>query len=324
MTKPLLAAGTYTADVILAGIDRLAKPGEVIYLDEPFELRAGGHAVNVAIDAARLGYRGRVYSVGAVGDDGFGEFLVSSVRRGGAEPRVEVVDAPTARNLIIALRGEDRRFHVYRGANRRLSPVHVRRVLLEVGPERLYMALGFSPALDVEAPEILREARRAGASLIMIDPAYTERRSVEALKPVLSLADVIHLNEEELKMLTGAAGVEEGLKALSRATKAIIAVTGSWGVAAALKGFIVRQPSFKVNVIDPTGAGDAFCAGLLVSLEPGAGLEDLPEALARAQAAAAAAVSSVGATEGVEMRRVEAILREGLERVLEGTRVYRV
>ena len=324
MPQPLLAVGTYTADVILAGVERLAEPGEVLYLDRPFDLRAGGHAVNVAIDVVKLGYPGRVYSVGAVGDDSFGRFLVEAVKGVGAEARVEVVGEPTARNLIIALRGEDRRFHVYRGANTKLSSSHVERVLKSVMPERLYMAVGFSQALDREAPRLLEEARRAGVEVILVDPAYTEPQSVEALKRVLNLADAIHLNEIELRMLTGAENVEEGLKRLSGITRALIAVTGSWGVVARLGDMVVWQHNYAVEVLDPTGAGDAFCAGLLMVMAPGMDLEGLVEALAWAQAAAAAAVSSVGATEGVDRVRVEGLFKSQYERVVGSSRIARL
>ena len=324
MPRPLLAVGTYTADVILAGIERLASPGEVLYLDKPFDLRAGGHAVNVSIDAVKLGYPGKVYSVGAVGGDGFGRFLVEAVRGVGAEALVDVVDVPTARNLIIALRGEDRRFHVYRGANTRLSPSHVESVLESVGPERLYLALGFSEALDREAPSLLKRARKAGVEVILVDPAYTELQSVGALKGVLGLVEAIHLNEAELKMLTGAEGVEDGLRALARLTDAIVAVTGSWGVAARIGNKVLWQPSYRVEVIDPTGAGDAFCAGLITAINPGMDTEGLLKVLAWAQAAAAAAVSSVGATEGVDKARVESIFKSQYQRIISSSRIARL
>ena len=322
-----LVAGTYTADLILAGIDRLAGPGEVLYLDRPVELRPGGHAVNVAVDSARLGFPGRIISVGAVGRDLFGDVLVRAVESAGAEAAVERVEgAGTARNLIIALRGEDRRFHVYHGANRLLSGGHVARLVSEARPSHIYMSLGFSKSLDTQAPGILTVARSIG-STVMIDPAYTRRESVEPLKPVIGLADVIHLNMDELSMLSPPGGLE-GLKALaSRLPRSLVTVTSSTGVMAAYMGRLIRQPSFKIDPVDPTGAGDAFCSGLMVALaskrlKPGeASVDEIVEALAYAQAAGAAAVSHVGASEGVAKEIVEDLLSRQGEGILAETTV---
>ena len=318
----LAAVGTFTADIIISGLSRIAGPGEVVYLESPVELRLGGHAVNVSIDSVRLGFDGEVFGVGAVGRDVFGDILIRGLEDEGVKAMVERVGVGTARNAIIVFRGEDRRFHVYLGANSRLSYSHVRRSLEEASPSHLYMALGYSRSLDSGARDLLGSIR-ASTEFILVDPAYTTQESVKALIPVLDLVDAIHLNVEELKMLTGAAGLEEALERVKR-LKALVTVTGDFGAIAVYRGRVIRQPRFRVEVVEPTGAGDAFCAGLLKAVAEAGPLMDYEEvkrALLYAQAAGAAAVTSVGATSGVTSDRVRELVESMGEEVLKATEV---
>ena len=318
--KRLIAVGTFTVDIIVSGLPRIASPGEVVYLEHPVELRLGGHAVNVGIDSVKLGFPGEVYSVGAVGRDVFGELLVRCLKAEGVKAEVELVGEGTARNVIIALRGEDRRFHVYLGANSRLSSSHVMESLKSLKPRYLYLALGYSPSLDSKAIEVIEEAKRT-SDFILVDPAYTNEASVKALTPVMNLVDAIHLNTLELKMLTGSQSISEALSRLA-GLDTLVVVTGDSGVVALYKGKILRQPSFKVKVAEPTGAGDAFCAGLLKAVASRGSIgdhRDLSEILMYAQAAGATAVTSIGATEGVTRERVEALIDSMGTQVLEST-----
>jgi len=75
------------------------------------------------------------------------------------------------------------------------------------------------------------------------------------------------VNTSELRSITVYDNVEEGLRKLHDLCVQLPIVTdGEAGVIALHMGKYVQQPGFKVDVIDPTGAGDAFCAGLLKNL----------------------------------------------------------
>jgi fructokinase len=92
----------------------------------------------------------------------------------------------------------------------------------------------------------------------------------------------------------------------------------------------VEQPAFKVEVVDPTGAGDAFCAGVIWRLlELGlsaselseAGGEELAELLLYGQAAGASACTAPGTTEGVSRDKVEELVEGQGRSLLEKTKI---
>ena len=327
-SQGIMTVGTYTADIILHSIPHIAGPGEVLFLNEPPALEPGGHAVNVSIDLAQLGAPGPLTSVGAVGRDWFADFLTGAQRARGVEPRVEAhTGAGTARNIIIVVRGEDRRFHVYRGANTLLTPPHVSRELEERPPGILYLAAGHSPRIDEALGDLLGWR---GDAIAYVDPAYTSPESVVALEKALPHADLIHLNTLELQMLTGEKRIGDAIARLARATRATVLVTSGEGVKAIMprESKVLEMPSFRVEPVDPTGAGDAFSAGLLWRIARRGGLppgvEELAEDLLYAQAAGAAAVSAPGATSGVTRERVEELVRSQGDGILEKVRLVGV
>ena len=302
----VMAVGTCTVDIVAYGLPRVASPGETVYLEEPIRVSPGGHAVNVSVGLSRLGYEGEVAAVCAVGGDEMGSMIVGYLESNGVKAMVERVRGEsTAMNAILVVRGEDRRFHVYPGANTRLSSRHVVKSMESFKPGIVYVSLGFSKGLDEGFGEVLEAARSLGATII-VDPAYSRKESVEAVGRIIGSVDAAHLNLDELRLLTGVSDPVEGVKRLAGAgLPRLLAVTSSSGAIAVYESrLLVEQRGFSVDVMDPTGAGDAFMAGLILSISS-RGLEalsnnELAEALMRAQAAGALAVSMVGATTALE------------------------
>ncbi|RLF03885.1 MAG: hypothetical protein DRK00_07925 [Thermoprotei archaeon] len=103
--------------------------------------------------------------------------------------------------------------------------------------------------------------------------------------------------------------------------KLLFVTLGEEGAIARSRRYLVRQRAFKVEVVDPTGAGDAFCAGVILKLAEAYGgelrgvdvghisLEKLCEVLAFAQAVGASACTAPGTTAGVSRGLVEELLR---------------
>jgi ribokinase len=316
--------GTFTADIIVHGLKRIAEPGRVVYLDSPPVIEPGGHAVNVSISLSKLAAGTPVASIGAVGRDIFAEILERALREWGVSPVLERHDVGTARNAIIVVEGQDRRFHVYRGANSMLSSRHVLEAISALEPRVTYISVGFSSSLDKGLEAVLREARKH-SELVYVDPSYTEESSVAHLRRDLGLADVVHLNAVELEMLTGVSDRGRAARLVAEKTGLAVVVTSSKGVLAVSRRFkaAIAQDSFRVNAVDPTGAGDAFAAGFIAAYL-GRGMrsvEDLVGALLFAQAAGAAAVSEPGATRGVSLAGVRVLLERQGEAVRGSTRI---
>jgi fructokinase len=140
----------------------------------------------------------------------------------------------------------------------------------------------------------------------------------EANLPMIGLADVLKVNDEEARILTGSADLQKALDVMAQSHRLVVITLGPDGCLWRWKGEPGRVESPRVDVVETTGAGDAFVGALLADLVArgyGAGhLEELPvavlqEILRFAGAAGAMACTAPGAMASLPTRgEVEALL----------------
>ncbi len=159
--------------------------------------------------------------------------------------------------------------------------------------------------------EGLKAARQHGA-LTLLNPSPPVFLSSE----VLSCVDYLVPNETEIQFLTGVRGKgrqairKMGRRLLERGVKNVIVTLGSRGLLFMSQEEEIAMGAFKVNVLDTTGAGDAFMGALAWGLS-----EDRPirEVLKLASGAGALAATKLGAQpslpSGRELNRFLAIRR---------------
>lgn len=318
--------GILVADIIAAGLPSIAKPGELLYAPRGIRITIGGHPANVSIDLLKLGLpKGEVSLVGPVGQDPLGEFVAETLRSQGVDVRLQVVsEAGTCKDMILVVKGEDRRFHVDIGANPYLKTSLVREALKAEKPLLFYVgASGLLGRFDDELPGTLAYARSLGA-LTFVDVVQPFGKGWEYLKDAFPQVDLFHCNIDEAKAITGRTTLEEAAEAMVKSGVGVAVVTmGGEGGFLASERCEVRYPAFTVEVIDPTGAGDAFCAGVILKLleakQPG--LERLPQPntmeaeawsniLAFAAAAGAVCCTAEGTTTSVSRGNVDKLLAE--------------
>lgn len=316
--------GILVTDIIAAGLPSIAKPGGLVWAPRGIVISIGGHPANVSIDLVRLGLpRGEVSLIGPVGRDPLGAFIHETLRAHGIDARLQVVEeAETCKDMILVVKGEDRRFHVDIGANPYLRTSLVKDALRADGPLLFYVgAAGLLGGFDDELPQTLAYARQLGA-LTFVDVVRPYGKGWEFLRAALPQVDLFHCNLDEAKGITGRATPEEAAEALLEGGVGVPVVTrGSEGGLLASGQFEVRYPPFNVDVVDPTGAGDAFCAGIILKLLgarspasdrllPPGKLE--PEAwagiLAFAAACGAVCCTAEGTTTSVTRENVEKLL----------------
>ena len=131
---------------------------------------------------------------------------------------------------------------------------------------------------------------------------------MKVLRPCLQYLDILFMNEDEARMITGSNDAAEGAKmVLSEGVKTAVMKLGARGCAIYSSGDETRCPAFDVDVKDTTGAGDCFAAGFLVARHRGA---DLAQAARFANAVAALSVQKLGAVTGVlSFAKTEAWMR---------------
>jgi ribokinase len=257
----------------------------------------GGKGANQAVAARRLGAEVRL--IGCVGDDASGHEVRQALAGEGigVDALLTTTTAPTGTALIMVDAGGRNQIAVAPGANRALTPEAVgRRAEDFAWAEVVVVSLEVPLA---SARQALESARRHGA-LTVLNPAPLPERL-----DFLSLADYATPNESEAAGLTGLTldGLEGAgrVAAAVRALGAIHAVLtlGEAGAFADGPAGHARVPAFPVQVVDTTGAGDAFNGGLAVAL---AERRPLAEAVRFASAAAALACTRRGAQPSMPSR----------------------
>lgn len=284
----VVTLGAHIVDVLARPVGSLPE-GQEAALVEEVRLTAAGSAAGTAVGLATLGRH--VVSLGAIGDDELGDFLLASMTRHGVDVSnvVRRADVPTSAS-VLPIRPDGQRASLHSpGANPTFGAS-------DVPPDLLMEA----QAVHVGGPDVclglltddfqhtLRRARDAGA-LITMDLLSTVPELLDAASVLLPYIDYVLPNEEQALRMTGkteALSAAQGL--LDAGATGVVVTLGSEGSLVVTANSTVRVPPLDVVVLDTTGCGDAYCAGFITGLLDGLDVE----ASARLGTAAASTVAT--------------------------------
>ncbi|MCC9601342.1 ribokinase [Stieleria sp. JC731] len=289
MSRPRIAVlGSINMDLVVR-CENLPRPGETISANHFSEI-PGGKGANQAVAAARAG--ADVHLIGRVGDDGFGKTLLNHLREQGVGcESVQITEQTPSGVAVVAVeQSGENSIIVVPGANGRVAIDDVHQHADVIRQSDVLMVQLETPLRSVEAA--IEIARSANVKVIL-DPA-----PASVLPPSLLNVDVICPNESEAASITGqpcgdihqAMQVAESLQR-SGAQVAIITL-GDQGTIVHDGLSATMIPSFPINAVDTTAAGDAFAGTLAVRLAMGIGLQ---KSVQLANAAGALAASTAGA-----------------------------
>jgi len=285
----VLVVGDVVTDVV-AVLSGEPAPGS----DRPavIRTRGGGAGANVAVHLAALGTD--VVLTGVVGADPAGAALTAELRAAGV--RLAIRAAPgVATGTIVSLvePGGQRSMLADRGANLELRPED-----LPQPPDCGHLHLSGYTLLDdgSRAAGLAALVAAAGAGCtISVDPASTgplARYGTDRWLADTAAATVLLPNADEARLLTGCADAEQAARQLADRHRVVAVSLGAEGALWAEGEELVHRPARPATVVDTTGAGDAFTAGLLAAWLRGA---TAAEALDAGLSRAAAVVSRPGA-----------------------------
>ena len=311
-----------TLGEVVADVYRERAPSDV---ELPFTARPGGAPANVAVAAAKLGAQAGF--VGRLGDDLFGEFILRALDAVGVDISAVLRQPPPTRTTLAFVEVSedgDREFTFYRSvpaADEMLAPGDITRESLSGAS---FANFGSIPLLKepVRAAthrfaELANEMDVAVAFDVNLRAHLWDSLDAfrEAVEPILDLSTVVKLSEDELLPVLGTDDPDEGADMLlERGVSLALVSMGGEGASYATRRFRGHVPPFVIDdVVDATGAGDAFLAGTLTHLSENPGWRDdeapLREAVRRGTAAGALACRAFGA-----MRSLPTI--DELERVM--------
>jgi ribokinase len=260
MDYDLISIGDLNLDILLT-VPRFPNVDDEIAIQE-MHYSPGGDAANLASAAAKLGLR--VALVSCVGDDSEGQFLRKQLENNGVDIQFLQVDHQHKTGTVFAMVRPDgqRNLLTYRGANQSLA----------ITPQiEGLLACSRAVHLSDPIPEIWQAvliAMSHSTGFLTLDPgSITAERGIEALLPILS---ILFANEHEIRTLTRQTDLHDSVRqVLTAGVEMVVIKQGDQGCTVATPAEFFRVETFPVQVVDATGAGDAFDAAFLTGVLEG-------------------------------------------------------
>jgi len=319
MRRGFVTGGTWCVD--LNKMIDFWPPEDSIAEIHQIDVRGGGSASNLAIDMKKLDPAMPVETIGIVGDDENGRFLLGHADSFGIDRRQIAVtrELPTQFTDCFGSRQTGRRTHIYYpGAAALLTPDHfdfsrTSGRIFHLGLPGVHRLLDAPWRGDANGwVTVLKKAKAAGLmtnfELVMIEP----QRLAGIIRPCLPYLDYLVVNDWEIGALAGEKTYREGATNIAACLKAArhVFTMGSMelvvvhfpkgAIAVRRDGTVTRRPSVRVPqaaIVSANGAGDAFAAGMLYGLHEG---WDVERCLMLAHASAAASLRGASTTDTVE------------------------
>jgi sugar/nucleoside kinase (ribokinase family) len=292
--------GNVTLDVLCYPVDEVPRRNSISF--ERSATSPGGCGSNVAIGLRALGVETML--VARIGDDLAGEIDLHIWEAWGIDCRFIKKESQLTTGISVGLVDHEYqpRFIHTSGANAKLTSIDLDADQLAANDVGWLHIAGFyvlPGLLDGRLELALKAARQVGLrnSLDVVEsPRMHEPRY---LWPCLPFLDIFLCNQQEAQILTGEADPVRAAKALhSHGAKTVVIKAGAQGCWLSSEGFSneppmqSRIPALEVDVVDTTGAGDAFAAGLIAAILKG---KRIQEACRSANQAGGRVVTALGA-----------------------------
>lgn len=289
--------GLYILDILGRPVSRIPERGGVDFIDE-IRLTVAGTAGGTVIDTAKLGLKS--LAVGAVGDDEKADWVLMTLQKHGIDTSLmqRIKGVPTSATILnIRPNGERPALHV-RGASDHFEvpPALYDRVfdapIIHLGGTGLLKRLDGPASLA-----LLREAKARGRT-VTFDLIAANAETARIVLPLLPFIDYFMPSIEEAREMSGQATPEDCARYyLDHGAAACVFTLGGDGAFYAHRdGTRLRQKAFDISVVDTTGCGDAFDAGMIAAIHHGM---DVEVSLRFAQATAGLVATGLGSDAGI-------------------------
>ncbi len=286
----ILAIGNINLDWICT-LSHLPVPDEKGNIQK-FEVHPGGAASNFAVSLARLGTKVSLF--GHVGDDTEGYEALQTLKEEGVDTSRVILEKDLATGFVIVLISEEGQSTKlrFRGANSRLSPDDLTPKLLE-GIDIAYAASVTIPI----AKKLATTCREVGVRSSLDVGEDIANQSIDAFRKMLRSFSIVFINEIVFARIFKEPPTLSNVQSEIEGNLEVLSVTlGRKGSITASHKTAFHTPTFNVEVVDTTGAGDAYAAGFIHFY-----LQQLPleEVVKRSSACASLQVMQPGARAGL-------------------------
>lgn len=267
-------------------------------------------APGIFIDqAARIagGLGGRAVFAGAVGDDAFGEVILRRLKADGVETGlIGIIPGVPTGTAHVSYNSDGSRDFVFNMAHSAAAHLPsgdaIQAGFLAAGITVLHISgsmLG-GAAMRAAAVDACERLHAQGVA-ISIDPnirteLLTDQGYLDAVNRIMAMAAYVLPSDADADLLFPGQRFEDwSARLLAQGARAVVLKRGDQGCIGRDASATVALPAHPVTVVDPTGAGDCFCATFVTLMAAG---QPLAHALAQANAAGALAVGKLGPMEG--------------------------
>jgi sugar/nucleoside kinase (ribokinase family) len=267
----------------------------------------GGSPSNIAMNVKKLGISSQVAS--AVGEDGFGKFLINHLHNAGIDTSL-VQQVKDSTSMVVVTKSKSTPVPIfYRGADFHLAYTskleealtHSKIVHFSCWP------ISRKPARDTI--EMAIQTARKNAALVCFDPNYhpmiwgKDEDGVEYVKSIISKVDIVKPSEDDAERLFGQDTHDNQLKKfLDLGAKLVIMTLGKEGAIVSNGEETIKLDTLATEVVDTTGAGDAFWSGFYSAIIKGYSIK---QALSLGMAVSAYKLKFAGAV--TDLPKLEAI-----------------
>ena len=307
--------GDVNPDILVIDDDVVPEFAQVEKLVDTIRLTVGGSSSISACGLARLGLV--VAHGGIVGDDILGRAVVEALREHGVDTSTITLDplVPTGATIILG-KGDHRALLTATGTIDRLRAEDVPRATLQHVRHLHAGSTAIQPRLRPGLAALFQDARAAGVTT-SFDTNWDPERSWERIDELLATADLFLPNEREAVLISGVADplgaaraliarAESAGRAADAAPLTVAVKLGANGALAVRGDEALQLPAGRVEVVDTTGAGDAFNAGFIFGLLEGRSLD---RTLALAIACGSLSTRAIGGVDGqATLKEAEALL----------------
>ena len=268
--KNICVIGSLNMDLVV-NVDKMPKPGQTI-IGSNFKEVPGGKGANQAVAMARL--NGNVSMIGKVGEDGFGQTLINSLKNDKVDTTyIKTTKGATGVALITVDNNAQNSIVVSPGANFEVKEEDIDNNIEAIKNSDIVV-------LQLETPlNTIKYALKKSKELnkyTILNPAPALKLDDEIIKNV----DLLTPNETELEIISGVSiETEEDIQKaaqimIEKGIKELVVTLGSKGSLYINKEKSIFKKAYKVEAVDTTAAGDSYTAALAVALSKDKNIEE--------------------------------------------------
>jgi ribokinase len=275
-------------------VQRITKGDEEVAIEDTQE-EPGGSAANTIYALGKLNKKAGF--IGSVGEDFEGKMVMESLESVGVDTSQIKIKSRIRTGLVIGIVDAlgERSLYITPGANSTLEFDDVDMEILS-GSDFFHIT-SFVDDSQLNVQKNIVESLDENTKLSFSPGSLYAKKGYDVLSSLISKTHVLFLNEIEVKILTGYDSYEEASQfLLENGCKIVVVTLGEKGCYIT-DGSIAQQiDAVKCDVVDTTGAGDAFCAGFLYGLSNGG---ELTQCGKLGNFVASKCISKIGARSGL-------------------------